>query len=255
VTVPVSSKAHVVVVGGSVAAITAAQELRSEGFDGRVTLLSAENKPPYFRPPLSKGVLDGSIGHDAILLPSAEGVGVRLNTRAVALNPADKEVRLESGDVIRYDKLVIATGERARRVAAPGSVPERVVRTMDDALALKAALSRVDPGGVTIAGSDVAEEVTTSNGRRHQADVVLTAVGCQPNVEWLSSTGLARSGGLLVDSKCRVTEASSPAGMLSCPLLTGLVLRAGRRGNPVTAVSINQKISVRGLKALATSPV
>src|SRR6185436_15285287 len=74
---------EVVVVGGSIAALTAVERLRMEDFGGRVTVLSDEEVPPYTRVPLSKGVLAGTESiEDVVLAPLADDVDLRLGTAA-----------------------------------------------------------------------------------------------------------------------------------------------------------------------------
>jgi 3-phenylpropionate/trans-cinnamate dioxygenase ferredoxin reductase subunit len=129
-----SALRRVVVVGGSIAAVTAAESLRVHGFAGRITLLSEETHPPYSRVPLSKGVLSGEATLGSAALPAlSDDVEVRLGSRAARLRPELRRVVLTDGEEIPYDGLVIATGARARRLAPPGQAGEYVVRTMDDA--------------------------------------------------------------------------------------------------------------------------
>ena len=82
----------VVVVGGSIAALTAVEMLRMEDFDGRITVLSDEDVPPYTRVPLSKGVLAGTESiDDVVLAPLADDVDLRLRTPATGLDLGDAD--------------------------------------------------------------------------------------------------------------------------------------------------------------------
>lgn len=129
----VPGRRNIVIVGGSIAAVTAAQVLRAEGFDGKITMLSADSRPPYSRVPLSKAVLAGTAGHDICALPvSSDDVDVRLGERAVELDCGSRRVHLASGETIAYDGLVIASGARARRLARPGQSGEYVIREAED---------------------------------------------------------------------------------------------------------------------------
>ncbi|MFC4605009.1 NAD(P)/FAD-dependent oxidoreductase [Rhodococcus kronopolitis] len=134
--------ARVVVVGAGLAGLRTAEELREAGYDGELVLLGAESHPPYDRPPLSKEVVRGE--RDDVSLKPAEffdehGIELRLGAPAVALDTAARSVALADGSSIGYDHLVIATGLVPRRI--PG-LPEldgvHVLRTLDDALALRA---------------------------------------------------------------------------------------------------------------------
>lgn len=139
------SAPRAVVVGGSLAGVTAVDELRRQGWDGPVTLVGDEPLAAYTRPPLSKGVLKGTEDPGSVLLPGiAPGdAEVLTGTRATAVDLDARRVRVEDGDGdtydLPYDRLVIATGARARTFGHPG---ERVLRTLDDALRLRAELGR-----------------------------------------------------------------------------------------------------------------
>ncbi|CAM3280441.1 NAD(P)/FAD-dependent oxidoreductase [Occultella aeris] len=150
---------HVVVVGASVGGVTCVQSLRELGFDGDLTLLDAEDGPPYQRPPLSKEVLlGGDAAHADLLDESAlEAIGVefRPGTPAVGLDVAGRRLRLAHGD-LRFDALVLATGAAAAVPAPLTNLIERgahVLRTRGDAVALAAALG---PGsGLAVLGGGV----------------------------------------------------------------------------------------------------
>ena len=136
-----------VVVGGSLAGVRAVDELRVQGWDGPITLVGEERHPAYARPPLSKGVLKGTEAAQSVLLPTTgEAEEVLTGVRATGLDLDARRVRVTDGGSggayeIPYDKLVIATGARARTLGHPG---ERVLRTLDDAVRLRAELVRAD---------------------------------------------------------------------------------------------------------------
>ncbi|MGP3916597.1 NAD(P)/FAD-dependent oxidoreductase [Nonomuraea sp. 10N515B] len=128
---------RVVVAGGSIAAVTAAESLRVQGFDGEITLLSEEPHAPYTRVPLSKGVLSGRETPDSTALPAlGDDITVRLDAPVARLHAEKRRVVLADGEEVPYDGLIIATGARARRLAASGQTGEYVVRTLDDATSL-----------------------------------------------------------------------------------------------------------------------
>jgi NADPH-dependent 2,4-dienoyl-CoA reductase/sulfur reductase-like enzyme len=137
---------RVVIVGASAAGLAAAEALRAEGFGGSLTMVGAEARAPYDRPPLSKQIMVGTWEPEQANLRDAsalEALGVewRLGMRATALDAAAREVALADGTRIAFDGLIIATGVRPRRL--PGPVPEgvHVLRDMEDALALRVALA------------------------------------------------------------------------------------------------------------------
>lgn len=138
---------HFVIIGGGLAAASAAGTLREEGFDGDMTVVTAESHLPYQRPPLSKGYLAGAEGLDAVIVHPADwypehGVELRTGTTATALDPAAHRVTLDSGDELRYDRLLLATGASARRLPLDGAdlAGVHTLRTLDDADALAAVL-------------------------------------------------------------------------------------------------------------------
>jgi 3-phenylpropionate/trans-cinnamate dioxygenase ferredoxin reductase subunit len=129
-----------VVIGGGASSAAAVAELRKQGFDGSLTLVSAENTVPYERPPLSKGFLLGTSGQvpvkDAAWYEQAS-VELILGSRATRLDLAARTVTLSGGAVLGYDQLLLATGVRPR--VLPGLDGDGVcyLRTGEDAAALR----------------------------------------------------------------------------------------------------------------------
>jgi NADPH-dependent 2,4-dienoyl-CoA reductase/sulfur reductase-like enzyme len=155
----------VVIVGASVAGVRTAEALRRRGFGGRVTLIGAEPHPPYDRPPLSKAFLTGHAAEDDLALLDGERLDrleldLRLGQRAVAVDVSARQVRLASGEPVPFGALVIATGSRPRRLPPLDGWPGvHVLRTLDDALAIRAALAagaRVAVVGGGFIGAEVA---------------------------------------------------------------------------------------------------
>jgi len=129
-----------VVIGGGAGSAAAVAELRKQGFDGSLTLVSAENTVPYERPPLSKGFLLGTSGQvpvkDAAWYEQAS-VELILGSRATRLDLAARTVTLSGGAVLGYDQLLLATGVRPR--VLPGLDGDGVcyLRTGEDAATLR----------------------------------------------------------------------------------------------------------------------
>jgi 3-phenylpropionate/trans-cinnamate dioxygenase ferredoxin reductase subunit len=148
----------IVIIGAGLAGAKAAQTLRDEGFTGEIVLVGAEHELPYERPPLSKGYLQGTTELAEVYVhdPSwyaANRVELRLGVAATAVDPAAREVGLENGDRLTYDRLLLATGATPRPLPVPGADLEGVhyLRTLADSQALRAAFAH--GGNVVIAGA------------------------------------------------------------------------------------------------------
>jgi 3-phenylpropionate/trans-cinnamate dioxygenase ferredoxin reductase component len=250
--------ARVVVVGAGLAGLRVVEELRAGGYAGAVTLVGAEQRPPYDRPPLSKKVMLGELDDTSLRADMAAlETDVRLGEAAVELG--DGVLRTDAGEY-SFHALVLATG--ASPVRLPGGGEQRVLRTADDALALRdllrpgtrlavigagwigaelatAAVRRgcavtvleaaatplmaaVGPeiGGVTAAwyaeagadlrlGQSVASiepgGIALSDGGWLAADVIVTAIGVRPAVDWLSGSAVSIENGVAVDSQLRTS--------------------------------------------------
>jgi NADPH-dependent 2,4-dienoyl-CoA reductase/sulfur reductase-like enzyme len=157
---------HVVVVGVSAAGLTAAETLRREGYAGRLTLVGEEDRLPYDRPPLSKQVLSGTWEPERTALRreadlTALDADFRLGNKATGLTLKTREIRLSDGSTLGYDGLVIATGVTPRRLPFnPGLVGVHVLRTMNDALALRKDLLS-EPTVVVIGAGFLGTEVAS----------------------------------------------------------------------------------------------
>ena len=156
---------RIVVVGVSLAGLSALETLRQEGYEGELIAVGAEGVLPYDRPPLSKQVLQGHWEPDKAVLREpgqydALGVTWHLGRRAIALDPAARTVTLDDGEPLAYDGLVIATGATPRWLpGTEGLGGVHVLRTMDECLTLRAELeaaSRVCVVGAGFIGAEVA---------------------------------------------------------------------------------------------------
>jgi NADPH-dependent 2,4-dienoyl-CoA reductase/sulfur reductase-like enzyme len=132
-----------VVVGASLAGLGVVRGLRAGGYDGELTLIGDEPHAPYDRPPLSKSVLAGGSTAGLPLVPRSwyreHGVELVMATTVRNLDPVARSVGAEGGRSFGYDRLVVATGSRARRLpAALDSPAVHTVRTVADAERLRA---------------------------------------------------------------------------------------------------------------------
>lgn len=149
--------AHILVIGASLAGLRGAEALRKNGFRGKLTIIGDEPHRPYDRPPLSKGILTGELCADHLDLPNLHRLDAkwRLGKAAIGLDPGAREVTLDDGERLGFDKLLIATGVRARPWPHPSEARLEGVftlRTRDDARALRAAFTR-RPRRVLIVGA------------------------------------------------------------------------------------------------------
>ena len=128
---------HIVIVGGSHAAVSVADDLRKHGFEGAITLISEEAVPPYQRPPLSKAYMSGAMSLERLKLRPErwyddQKIVTRLSSRVVGIDRQAREVATADGARIGYDALVLATGARARQLPAEIGGTLRNVHTMRD---------------------------------------------------------------------------------------------------------------------------
>lgn len=141
----------VVVVGESIAGITTARELRDRGYAGTITIVGAESRGAYARPPLSKVALYGD-GDTLDLGYSYGDLDLTIvRSPAIALDVAERTVTTSSGDKLGYHALVIASGAEPRRLATSRQRGELVLRTSDDAARLRSRLN--DAASAVIIGA------------------------------------------------------------------------------------------------------
>ncbi len=203
VTVP--GRGRVVVAGAGLAGLRTTEELRARGYTGQIILIGAEARPPYDRPPLSKKVL-------------TEGVDPSLRADFGALDvdfrPSEPATGLDQGAVLThrgeypFDQAVLATG--ALPVALPGTGPQRLLRSYDDALALRALLrpglrlTIVGAGWIgaelaTAAASRGCEVTVVEAGPAPLASAVGAPVGAQ-TARWYADAGVQLRVGVAVES-------------------------------------------------------
>ena len=171
-------RGSVSIVGASLAGFWAAETLRRDGFEGRISLIGDEPHAPYDRPPLSKKFLAGDLDDDRLPLTTAEkladlGLEMRLGCRATGLDVATRTLEVD-GVAEPYDGLLIATGARCRNLpGTAGLAGVHTLRTRDDAEAIRDALAngarRVVVVGAGFIGAEVA---STAIGRGAEVTMV-----------------------------------------------------------------------------------
>lgn len=259
---------RLVIVGASLAGLRAAQAARAAGYEGELVMVGDEPHRPYTRPPLSKELLAGGQTAEQCGLPHGPlDVRWRLGIAATALDRPSHQVRLADGTSLAYDRLIIATGCRARTWRGPGAELPGVhtLRHLDDSLALRSALEAAprlvivgagfigcevaatarkrglevtvldiaphpllplgpeigarcahlhEAHGVdmrcrtsitAILGEDRVQGVRLDDGSELPADLVLLALGAQPNTEWLRDSGLELNAGVVCDATLTTT--------------------------------------------------
>jgi len=231
----VNAPGRIVVVGASLAGLRGIEALRRDGYDGAITLVGAEPHLPYDRPPLSKQVLAGSLEPDQIALrrePIEDlALDLRLGRRAISLDAKAREIALDDGERVAWDGLLIASGATPRRLpGAPALEGIHVLRTLDDALAIRRALEKGPRVLVVGAGFIGAEVAATCRAQGHPVTVVeplaapmLRALG--PEIAAVTAA-LHRDHG--VDLRCGVgVEALEGAGRVErARLADGSVIEA-----------------------------
>ena len=168
----------VVIVGASHVAAQLCVSLRQTGWSGEITVIGDEKILPYHRPPLSKEFLSGNGNVDDILICPASvydkaRVNIRLGIHIERIDPDTKTIVANSGEIFSYDKLVLATGARVRRLPVIGGDTEGVLylRNIEDVLKIKTKIA-ASTHAVIIGGGYIGLE-TAASLRRSGLDVTV----------------------------------------------------------------------------------
>jgi 3-phenylpropionate/trans-cinnamate dioxygenase ferredoxin reductase component len=158
-----------IIVGASLAGAKAAQELRERGFDGRIVLAGTEAVRPYERPPLSKEFVRGEQERDKAFVHDQafydeQHIELRTRTTVTSLDSAHSRIRLESGEVLDYDRLLLTTGAEPRRLSVPGAQLEGVhyLRSIEDSEVLRSRLHEGTGKVVVVGGGWIGSEMAAS---------------------------------------------------------------------------------------------
>jgi 3-phenylpropionate/trans-cinnamate dioxygenase ferredoxin reductase subunit len=169
---------RIVIIGAGQAAAQAVATLTSEGLTDSITIIGDEPYPPYQRPPLSKAYMAGDFVRERLFLkPDAfyadSGCELRLGVAATAIDRSAKTVTLSDGSSIAYDRLLLTTGARVRKLPVPGAELSHVyyLRGIDDSDALRRHLT---PGAklVVVGGGYIGLEVAAV-ARKHGLQVTV----------------------------------------------------------------------------------
>ncbi|MDX3107940.1 NAD(P)/FAD-dependent oxidoreductase [Nonomuraea angiospora] len=225
----------VVVVGGGLAGVRTAEALRRNGYEAPVTLVGAERHAPYDRPPLSKQVLLGTVGEDRVTLRTAaelalSRIELRLGVAAVALRRDDSKVELSDGTALPYERLVVATGARARTLPGHELAGVHSLRTLDDALAVRAALETAANVVIVGGGFIGAEVASAARARGVQATVIEASInplsGALGPVIAQSCTDLHGANGTRVLTGAAVVDFEGDDSVRAVALADGRVIPA-----------------------------
>ena len=229
-----NAKPSFIIVGGGMAGAIAAQTLREEGFDGKIALLGQEPNAPYERPPLSKDYLQGKADRDSIFVHpepwyAEHAVELSLGGAVTSLDPATRTVTTATGAQLSYDRLLLATGSKPRRLDVPGADLDGVyyLRNVEDSERLKIEFGQAKR--VVIIGAGWIGLETAAAARAAGLDVTLLVSGDMPLQHVLGPEAapifdeLHRSHG--VDLRYRATAAAL-AGRQG--MVTGVMLSDGK---------------------------
>ena len=159
--------ARAVIVGAGIAGVSAAAGMRSSGFDGEILLIGDEPELPYRRPPVSKEIIRGDKTADQIRIKPGNwyadnGVELVTGTRVTAIDTMSREVVLDTGAPVSFDRLLLATGGIARTLHSFDEVPAEGIRTLRTLADVPRLQSQLTPGqhliivGAGLIGSEIA---------------------------------------------------------------------------------------------------
>jgi NADPH-dependent 2,4-dienoyl-CoA reductase/sulfur reductase-like enzyme len=262
----------VIIAGGSLAGFTTAQALRSSGYSERIQIFSGEDTLPYNRPPLSKQILLGTWSSEKTVIATPElmeelEVEFHSGQNVDSLSTENQEITV-GRDTFEFEKLVIATGVRARQLSHTATSKRTFTfRTLADALAIKGLIDEIRTVGVIgsgVLGCEIASALSTlgkkvtiadqiplpnlpmtgghvsgkihelftanqvdmrmntqiesisegeksvrielKDGAVFEVDILVITIGSIANTEWLQSSGIDISNGVLCDAKGEATE-------------------------------------------------
>ena len=188
-----ASNEHFVVIGAGAAGWRAAEALRRDGFEGRVTVVTDEAAPPYDRTDLSKGYIKADEQPDDPIIRRPRDIREHdievVQAHVTALDPNARTISLRNGQTLAYSKVLIATGCDARRLDVEGSnLPGiHVIRTLTDAKRLRADLARVRDGGaaniVIVGGGFIGLEAASALCGKDGVSVTVVLSGSKPFAE------------------------------------------------------------------------
>jgi|SoiMethySBSTD1v2_1073268.scaffolds.fasta_scaffold169328_2 3-phenylpropionate/trans-cinnamate dioxygenase ferredoxin reductase subunit len=224
-----------VIVGGGVAAAEAAKTLHAEGYADDLLVVTGEPRPPYERPPLTKEYLRGEAGDEKLVKQPASfyedaGIELRTGVHAEALDVRGRSLALDTGEAVRFDRLLLATGSRALlpRLDGVDAPWVHVVRTAADADRLREAAG--SSSSVVVAGGGWIGAETAASLRQMGLAVTLVIPGSEVLERHLGAelgrelSDLQERHGVRLVRSSRVSGLRETAGMREVVLDTGEIL-------------------------------
>jgi 3-phenylpropionate/trans-cinnamate dioxygenase ferredoxin reductase component len=175
-----------VIVGASLAGAKAAEELREQGFDGRIVLIGSEDERPYERPPLSKDYLRGESDRAKVFVHEPDfyerhQVELMMGTTVRGVDPGSGKLMLEGERTIAFDRLLVTTGAEPRRLQIPGAELDGIyyLRSLGDSERIRAGLD--DGGRVAVVGAGWIGSEVAASARQRGLEVTLIDPLALPN--------------------------------------------------------------------------
>ena len=209
----------IVIAGGGLAGQRCAETLRRSGYAGPIRIVCGEPWQPYDRPPLSKELLSGERDEHSLQFRDAgwyekSDIELVIGARAAGLSLDERTVLLSDGARLRYDRLLIATGSRPRTLPMLAGHPNvSVLRTVDDALALREVLSRSD--SLIVVGAGFIGQEVAATARKLGLDVTIIEAASTPLEPILGArlgswfAALHRAEGVRVLTGATIVDAAS----------------------------------------------
>ncbi len=261
-----SHQGGVLILGAGAAGVSAAIELRTLGYDGRLTVVNGEADTPYNRTAVNKGLLQGQVtlASIALPLPDDDATTVWHGTRATRLDPVGRAAHLDSGTAVHYDAVLVATGADPRTLATPQSTGlsdrVKVLRTAADAFALRAALddiarrrsgqpARVGVVGGGLLGAETADALSSEG-------CAVTLVDPDP-APMRRLFGASVSGWVQERQQRELTTAFGTSLLEVCGLADALIMRLSDGTNvavDVVLVATGVTPAVAALTAMSLTP-
>ena len=168
----------ILIIGGGQAGAQAIDTLRREGYSGRLVLIGDEPQLPYQRPPLSKKFLAGEMAADRLLFRhrsfyDEHKVELKLGQRAVRIDASSRQIELDGGEILGYDRLLLCLGAESRRLTCPGADLAGVhyLRGLKDVTPIQAGIK--PRGRVVIIGGGYIGLETAATCRKMDCDVTV----------------------------------------------------------------------------------